>query len=136
MQHRTSNRGVVVQEGADALRQGEHPLGHGKPQLDVIDEMGGSLDHAASIAGGTHAAALARTLRCQRLSRLATRPCERNTERVRSVVEPESLLPFRCITNLSEYKTHTSLSKRYCVTLLRRDLIPKGSSSTYESVWK
>ena len=58
-QHSAGDRGVVVQEGPDALRNGEHPLAHGKRRQDVIDEVGGGLDHAASVAGGTHAAALA-----------------------------------------------------------------------------
>ena len=64
-QHSAGDRGVVVQEGSDAGhrakrgRNGEHPLAHGKRRQDVIDEVGGGLDHAASVAGGTHAAALA-----------------------------------------------------------------------------
>ena len=58
-QHSAGDRGVVVQEGPDALRNGEHPLAHGKRRQDMVDEVGGGLDHAASVAGGTHAAALA-----------------------------------------------------------------------------
>ncbi len=50
---------AIVQEGPDALRHGEHPLAHGKRRKDVIDEMGCGLDHAAGVAGRTHAAALA-----------------------------------------------------------------------------
>ena len=58
-QHSACERGVVVQEGSDALRNGEHPLAHGKRRHDVIDEMGRGLDHTASVAGRTHTAALA-----------------------------------------------------------------------------
>ena len=53
------DRGVVVQEGPDAFRHGEHPLAHGHRRQDVIDEMGGGLDHTARITGRTHAAAFA-----------------------------------------------------------------------------
>ncbi len=59
MQHSAGDRGVVMQEGADAFRHAEHPLTHGKRRQDVIDEMGCGLDHAAGVAGWTHAAALA-----------------------------------------------------------------------------
>ena len=45
VQHGAGDRGVVVQEGPDAFRHGEHPLAHGKRRQDVIDEMGGGLDH-------------------------------------------------------------------------------------------
>ena len=55
----TGGGGVVVQEGPDALRHGEHPLAHRKRRHDVIDEMGCRLDHTAGVAGWTHATALA-----------------------------------------------------------------------------
>ena len=58
-QHSAGDRGVVVQKGSDALRNGEHPLAHRKRRQDVIDEMGGGLDHTASVTGRTYAAALA-----------------------------------------------------------------------------
>ena len=54
-----ATHGVVVQEGPQALWNGEHPLARGKWRQDVIDQMGGGLDHAASVTGRTHAAALA-----------------------------------------------------------------------------
>ncbi len=50
--------GVVVQEGPDAFRHREHPSAHGKRRQDVIDKMGGGLDHAAGVTGRTHTAAL------------------------------------------------------------------------------
>ena len=59
VQNRAGDGWVVVQEGADALRHGEHPLAHGKRRQDVIDEMGGGLDHATGVAGRTYAASLA-----------------------------------------------------------------------------
>jgi len=49
----------VVQEGPDAGhrakrgRNGEHPLAHGKRRQNVIDEMGGGLDHAITPVVGT-----------------------------------------------------------------------------------
>jgi hypothetical protein len=50
---------VVGQEGADPLRQGEHPLAERQRRQDVVGEVGSDLHHAAGIAGGAHAAALA-----------------------------------------------------------------------------
>jgi hypothetical protein len=44
----------VVQEGSEALRNGEHPLAHGKRRQDMIDEMGGGLDHTAGITRRTY----------------------------------------------------------------------------------
>ncbi len=43
----------MVEERPDALRNGEHPLAHGKRRQDVIDEMGGGLDNAAGITRRT-----------------------------------------------------------------------------------
>ena len=47
-QHSAGDRGVVVQEGSDALRNGEHPLAHGKRRHDMVDEGGGGLDHTGN----------------------------------------------------------------------------------------
>ena len=52
-QHSAGDRRVMVQEGPDALRHGEHPLAHGRRWQDMIDEMGGGLDHAAGITRRT-----------------------------------------------------------------------------------
>ena len=48
-QHSAGDRRVVVKERPDALRNGEHPLAHGQRRQDMVDEMGGGLDHAAGI---------------------------------------------------------------------------------------
>jgi len=58
LQHSAGDRGVVVHEGPHAFRHGEHPLAHGKRRQNVIDGMGGGLDHAAGVTGRTHAEAL------------------------------------------------------------------------------
>jgi hypothetical protein len=58
-QHVAGEARVMRQEGADPLRQGEHPLADGQRRQDVVGEVGGHLDHAAGIAGGADAAALA-----------------------------------------------------------------------------
>ena len=61
------DRGVVVQEGPDAFRHGEHPLAHGHRRQDVIDEMGGGLDHTAHIGGFAAGAILIALFRNPRL---------------------------------------------------------------------
>ncbi|CAN5822684.1 hypothetical protein BH23GEM6_BH23GEM6_26630 [soil metagenome] len=50
---------VVGQDGADPLRQREHPLADGQRRQDMVGEVDGHLHHAARVAGGTGAAALA-----------------------------------------------------------------------------
>ena len=52
-QYSTGDRGVVVQEGPETLRNGEHPLAHGKRRQDMVDEMSGGLDHTAGITRRT-----------------------------------------------------------------------------------
>ena len=58
-EHVAGEARVVGQEGADPLRQGEHPLGDGQRRQDVVDEVGGHLHLAAGVAGGADSAALA-----------------------------------------------------------------------------
>ena len=58
-EHGAGERGVAGQEGAQALRHGEHPLADGHWGQDVVGQVGGDLDHAAGVAGGTDAATLA-----------------------------------------------------------------------------
>ena len=53
-------RGIAREKGADPLGQGEPPLAQGERGQDVVGEVGGDLDHAAGIAGGADATALAR----------------------------------------------------------------------------
>ncbi len=95
-QHSAGDRGVVVQEGSDALRHGEHPLAHGQRRQDVIDEMGGGLDHAASVTGGTHTAALA-TERDQKVVATTSAPCscESMSENAAAQIGPEVALDPR-----------------------------------------
>jgi hypothetical protein len=50
---------VVVEVGAQALGQGQHPLTDGEVGQDVVGEMGGHLGHTPGVAGGADAAALA-----------------------------------------------------------------------------
>ncbi len=38
-----------MKERPEALRNREHPLAHGKRWQDMVDEMGGGLDHTAGI---------------------------------------------------------------------------------------
>ena len=52
-QHSAGDGGVVVKEGPEALRNGEHPLPHRKRRQDMVDEMGGALDHRARITRRT-----------------------------------------------------------------------------------
>ena len=52
-------RGIAREKGADPLGQGEHPLAQGERGQDGVGEVGGDFDHAAGIAGGADAAALA-----------------------------------------------------------------------------
>ena len=49
----------VVEEGAEALGDGEHPLAHGHVGEDVVHQVGGGLGHALGVAGGAGAPALA-----------------------------------------------------------------------------
>jgi hypothetical protein len=58
-EHVTGEARVVGEEGADPLRQGEHPLAEGQRRQDLVGEVGGHLHHAAGVAGGAGAAALA-----------------------------------------------------------------------------
>jgi hypothetical protein len=58
-QHVAGQARVVGQEGADPLRQGEHPLAERQRRQDVVGQVGGHLHHAAGVAGGADAAALA-----------------------------------------------------------------------------
>ena len=58
-QHGAGESGVAGQEGADAFGHGEHPLADGQWGQDVVGEVGGDLHHAAGVAGGADAAALA-----------------------------------------------------------------------------
>ena len=58
-EHVAGEARVVGQEGADPLRQGEYPLADGQRRQDVVGEVGGHLHHAAGVAGGADAAALA-----------------------------------------------------------------------------
>ena len=50
---------VVVEVGAQALGQGQHPLAHGQVGQDVVGEVGGHLRHTPGVARGADAAALA-----------------------------------------------------------------------------
>jgi hypothetical protein len=50
---------VVGDEGADSLRDGEHPLADRQRRQDMIVQVSGDLAHAPGVAGGADAAALA-----------------------------------------------------------------------------
>lgn len=50
---------IVFPEVPHAVRPRQHPLAHGSVRNDVIDLMGGRLDHGSGIARGVHAAPLA-----------------------------------------------------------------------------
>ena len=86
----------MVKEGPEALRNGEHPLAHGKRRQDMVDEMGGGLDHTASVAGGTHTAALA-TERDQEVvaTTSAACSCESISENAATQIGPEVALDPR-----------------------------------------
>jgi hypothetical protein len=58
-EHVAGETRVTGQEGTDPLRQGEHPLTDGQRGQDVVGQVGGHLHHAAGVAGGADAAALA-----------------------------------------------------------------------------
>ena len=60
VQHSAGDRRVVVQEGPETLRNGEHPLPHRKRRQDMVDEMGGGLDHTAGITRRTYSPTCAR----------------------------------------------------------------------------
>ena len=51
--------GIVVEEGANPLGEGEYPLADRERREDWIVQVGGDLDHAAGVAGRADAAALA-----------------------------------------------------------------------------
>jgi hypothetical protein len=50
-QHRSGVHGVAVQEVAEPLRKGEHPLAIGDTGQDVVHEVGGGPDHVLGTAG-------------------------------------------------------------------------------------
>jgi hypothetical protein len=50
---------VVMQEGTQALGEGQHPLANGEVGQDGIGEVGGEIGHAPGVAGGADPAALA-----------------------------------------------------------------------------
>jgi hypothetical protein len=52
--------GPVMEEGAEALGEGEHELAHGDAGNDVIDQVGCGSGHTLGVAGGAGAPALAR----------------------------------------------------------------------------
>ena len=52
--------GVVVEEGADPLGDGEDPLADRERREDVVVQVRGDFHHPAGVAGGADAAALAR----------------------------------------------------------------------------
>jgi hypothetical protein len=58
-EHGPGEGGVVVEEGADPLGDGEHPLADRQRRQDVVIEMSGDLHHAPGVAGGADAATLA-----------------------------------------------------------------------------
>ncbi len=85
-----------MQEGAEALRNGEHPLPYRKRRQDMIDEMGGGLDHAAGITGRTYSPAPA-GVRHQKVVATAGTPCscESMSENATTQVGPEVALDPR-----------------------------------------
>ena len=56
-QHGAGDHGVVVQERAEPLWNGQHPLAHRKRRQDMVHQMGGSLDHTARITRRTYSPA-------------------------------------------------------------------------------
>ena len=89
-QHSAGDRGVVVQEGSEALRNGEHPLPHGKRRQDMVDEMGGGLDHTARITRRTYSPAPAGE-RHQKVVATTGAPgsCESMSENAATQIGPE-----------------------------------------------
>jgi hypothetical protein len=58
-QRGTGDGRIVVEEGANPLRDRQHPPTDGQRGQDVVGEMGGGLHHATPVARRTHAPALA-----------------------------------------------------------------------------
>ena len=58
-QHGALQGRIGLQEVAQALGHGEHPLPHRQTGKDVIGKMRCRLDHAPRVAGGAHATAFA-----------------------------------------------------------------------------
>jgi hypothetical protein len=58
-EHGAGENRVVVEEGADPLGDGEHPLAVRRPRQDLVVQVGGDLDHPPGVAGRADAAALA-----------------------------------------------------------------------------
>ncbi len=59
-EHGAGEGGVVMEEGADPLGDGEHPLTDRQRRQDVVGKMNGDLNHPAGVAGGADTSALAR----------------------------------------------------------------------------
>ncbi len=57
--YETTQGGVIGEQEADPVREGEHPLAHADRGQDAIGQVRGRLGHAPAAAGGTEAAALA-----------------------------------------------------------------------------
>jgi hypothetical protein len=59
LQHAPPQLGVALQEVAQALGKGEHPLAHRQARKHVVDHVRRHLHHAPCVAGRTHPAPLA-----------------------------------------------------------------------------
>jgi hypothetical protein len=85
-----------VQEGPEALRNGEHPLAHRKRRQDIVDEMSGGLDHTAGITRRTYSPTCAGE-RHQKVVATTGTPssCESVSENAAAQIGPEVVLDPR-----------------------------------------